>query len=192
MSNTDSKLQFKIAETPEEFDQINKLNYKTFVEEIQQHPQNPKKYLVDKFHTENTYLICLENGIVIAMVSVRGNRPFSLDAKVKNLDSFFYKNFKPCEIRLLSIETNRRSGRILQGLLTKLALVCIKKGFDIALISGIVEQEKLYLRLGFLPFGNPVKSGQVYYQPMYKKLEDLTHEWAEKFLKDAITEENSG
>jgi len=189
LSSLKPKLQFKIAETREEFDQINKLNYKTFLEEIQQHPQNPKKYLVDKFHTENTYIICLENGIVIAMVSVRGNRPFSLDEKVQGLDSFFHADFKPCEIRLLSIESNRRSGRILQGLLTKLALVCIKKGFDIALISGIVAQEKLYLRLGFLPFGDPVKNGQVYYQPMFKKLEDLTHEWAEKFLKDAITQE---
>lgn len=191
MSGLDSKLQFRIATTTEEFDQINKLNYKTFVEEIQQHPQNPKKYLIDRFHTENTYVICTENNSVIAMVSVRGNRPFSLDGKIKDLDSFFPTNFKPCEIRLLSIETNRRSGRILQGLLTKLALVCIKKGFDIALISGIISQKKLYQRLGFLPFGDPVKSGQVFYQPMFKKLEDLTHEWGEKFLKDAINQKKS-
>ncbi|MQG19050.1 MAG: hypothetical protein FI687_04680 [SAR202 cluster bacterium] len=191
MSKLDSKLQFKIASTDEEFDQINKLNYKTFVEEIKQHPQNPKKYLVDKFHAENTYIICLENKQVIAMVSLRGNRPFSLDQKIPDLDSFFSNKFNPCEIRLLSIENNRRSGRILQGLLTKLALVCVKKGFDIALISGIATQEKLYRRLGFIPFGNPVKSGHATYQPMYKKLEDLTSEWAEKFLKDAIVKDTN-
>lgn len=192
MSDLASKLQFKIATTPEELDQINKLNYKTFVEEIQQHPQNSKKYLIDKFHAENTYVICLENNAVIAMVSVRGNRPFSLDGKIKNLDLFFPPNFNPCEIRLLSIESNRRSGRILQGLLTKLAVVCVKQGFDIALISGITSQEKLYRRLGFLPFGDPVQSGIVYYQPMFKKLEDLTHELADKFLKDVINHKDHG
>ena len=50
-------VQCKVATEAWEFEQIHRLNYQTFVEEIPQHPPNPEKKLVDKFHQENTYLI---------------------------------------------------------------------------------------------------------------------------------------
>ena len=48
-------LTYKIAETPDEFEQIFRLNYKTFTEEIPQNEANPERSRVDKFHAENTY-----------------------------------------------------------------------------------------------------------------------------------------
>ena len=54
-----SALQFKIATEEWEFEQIHELNYRTFVEEIPQHQPAEQPRLVDKFHEENTYLICL-------------------------------------------------------------------------------------------------------------------------------------
>ena len=80
-------LVFKTASEDWEFEQIHRLNYKTFVEEIPQHQRSPSERLVDKFHAENTYLICLCNQKLVGMMAVRGNRPFSLDHKVANLDS---------------------------------------------------------------------------------------------------------
>ena len=56
-------LIFRIATTRHEFEQIFKLNYKTFVEEIPQHERNAERRLVDKFHEENTYLICMDGKI---------------------------------------------------------------------------------------------------------------------------------
>jgi len=50
---------FKRAETVAEFEQIHALNYSTFVREIPQHEDPGDGRLVDKFHAENTYLICL-------------------------------------------------------------------------------------------------------------------------------------
>ncbi len=77
---------FKIATTADEFEQIHRLNYQTFVGEIPQHAPNPEGWLVDKFHAENVYLIGVRDGKVIAMMAVRRRRPFSLDAKIPDLD----------------------------------------------------------------------------------------------------------
>jgi hypothetical protein len=41
-----ASLTYKIAETENEFEQIFRLNYKTFVEEIPQHERNAEKRLV--------------------------------------------------------------------------------------------------------------------------------------------------
>ena len=60
--SAEQNLRFKIASGEPEFEQIFRLNYKTFVEEIPQHRNNPEQRLVDKFHAENTYAICLVEG----------------------------------------------------------------------------------------------------------------------------------
>ena len=70
MSNNDS-LIFKIASEPWEFEQIHELNYQTFVDEIPQHQQNEEQKLVDKFHNENTYVICVRNREVLGMIALR-------------------------------------------------------------------------------------------------------------------------
>ena len=44
---------------------------------------------MDKFHAENTYLICLANQKLVGMLAARGNRPFSLDQKLPELDTPF-------------------------------------------------------------------------------------------------------
>ena len=80
-------LVFKSATEDWEFEEIHRLNYKTFVEEIPQHNPSPARRLVDRFHAENTYLICLCGHKLAGMLAVRGNRPFSLDQKLPNLDS---------------------------------------------------------------------------------------------------------
>ncbi|MGA2660690.1 MAG: GNAT family N-acetyltransferase, partial [Verrucomicrobiota bacterium] len=80
------QLVFKFATEEWEFEEIHRLNYKTFVQEIPQHRASPAHRLVDKFHSENTYLICLCGRKLAGMLAVRGNRPFSLDLKLAGLD----------------------------------------------------------------------------------------------------------
>src|SRR2546426_5753042 len=100
-------LVFKSATEDFEFEQIHRLNYHTFVEEIPQHHASPTQRLVDKFHSENTYLISLCGNKLVGMLAVRGNRPFSLDQKLPNLDSYLPPGRKICEIRLLAVEKKR-------------------------------------------------------------------------------------
>ena len=63
-------LTYKIASEPEEMEQIYRLNYETFVEEIPQHQENQSRSLIDKFDKENIYMIAKKDGkVVIGMYS---------------------------------------------------------------------------------------------------------------------------
>src|SRR6185312_17198687 len=109
-------LLYKIAETPLEFEQIHELNYRTFVEEIPQHERNESQKLVDKFHDENTYIICKKDDQLIGMIAIRSERPFSLDGKIGPVeDQLPFHAEKPVEIRLLAIERKYRNGRAFLG-----------------------------------------------------------------------------
>src|SRR5467141_1611729 len=164
-------LVFKSASEDLEFEQIHRLNYKTFVEEIPQHHASPTHRLVDKFNSENTYLISLSGRKLAGMLAVRGNRPFSLDQKLENLDSYLPAGRKICEIRLLAVEKKFRGAQVLQGILALLWQHGIEKSYDLAIISGTPRQFKLYQHLGFVPFGPIVGSGEAQFQPMYVTLE---------------------
>src|SRR5262249_17531165 len=113
-------VSFKVADQPEEFEQIHRLNYRTFVQEIPQHSPNPDGRLVDKCHAEDTYSIALVEGAVIGMVALRGTRPFSLDQKLPNLDDFLPAGRSICEVRLLAVDRGHRHSRLLAGLLGKM------------------------------------------------------------------------
>jgi len=165
------KLVFKIADRPEEFEQIFRLNYKTFVEEIPQHEVNAEKRLVDKFHAENTYIICMDGERLLGMLAARDKRPFSLDLKLSNLDSFLPPHESICEIRLLAVEPDRRRTRVLAGLMILLAKYCDEHNYDLGIMSGTTRQLKMYRNLGFVPFGPLVGKEGAYYQPMYLTLE---------------------
>src|SRR5262245_24829369 len=113
--STRAPLVFKFASEDWEFEETHRLNYRTFGEEIRQHQPSPAQRLVDKFHAENTYLICLCGRKLAGMLAARGNRPFSLDQKLENLDSYLPAGRKVCEIRLLAIEKKFRGAPVLQG-----------------------------------------------------------------------------
>jgi aspartate aminotransferase-like enzyme len=178
------QLVFKTATEDWEFEQIHRLNYKTFVEEIPQHQVSASHRLVDKFHAENTYLVCLCGRKLVGMLAVRGNRPFSLDQKLENIDSYLPAGRKICEIRLLAVEKKFRGAQVLQGILALLWQHGIEKGYDLAIISGTTRQIRLYQHLGFVPFGPGVGSGEAQFQPMYVTLETFESS-AREFLRSS-------
>ncbi len=187
MSKPRSPLVFKFASEDWEFELIHRLNYRTFVEEIPQHKASPTHRLVDKFHAENTYLICLNGQKLVGMLAARGNRPFSLDQKVPDLDTHLPKGRTVCEIRLLAIDKSfrgSRGGQILSGLLALLWQHGVERGYDLAIISGTMRQLRLYQHLGFVPFGPVVGTGDAQFQPMYVTLETF-EVTAREFLRSA-------
>jgi aspartate aminotransferase-like enzyme len=177
-------LVFKSATEDWEFEQIHRLNYKTFAEEIPQHHPSPTQRLVDKFHAQNTYLICLSGRRLVGMLAARGDRPFSLDQKLDQLDSYLPSGRKICEIRLLAIEKKFRGAQVLQGILALLWQHGIEKGYDLAIISGTTRQFRLYQHLGFIPFGPVVGTGEAQFQPMYVTLETF-ESTAREFLRSS-------
>jgi len=166
-------LQFKLANEPDEFDQIHQLNHRTFTGEIPQHPGNPTGRLVDRFHAENTYAICLDGRQLVGMVALRGRRPFSLDGKLPDLDSHLPAGRRICEIRLLAVEQPYRHSHVFPGLVLKVMEHFIREGFNLAIISGTVRQSRLYRHLGFVPFGPLVGTGEAVFQPMQLSLENF-------------------
>src|ERR1043166_3753099 len=177
-------LVFKTASEDWEFEAIHRLNYQTFAEEIPQHKADPSQRLVDKFHSENTYLIALCGRKLAGMLAVRSNRPFSLDQKLENLDSYLPAGRKICEIRLLAVEKKFRGAQVLQGILALLWQHGVEKGYDLAIISGTTRQFRLYQHLGFVPFGPVVGSGDAQFQPMYVTLETF-EKTAREFLRSS-------
>lgn len=162
-------LMCKIADTAAEFEQIHRLNYQTFVEEIPQHPKNPEGRLVDKFHDENTYLIITSGGRLVAMLAMREKRPFSLDAKVRHLDTHLPRCQHPVEIRLLAIQPEYRGTAVFRMLMSRMQELGRSCGWDLVVISATTRQLKLYRHLGFEPFGPLVGSADALYQPMFMR-----------------------
>ena len=158
---------FKIADQDWEFQQIHKLNYETFVEEIPQHRKNARGILIDKFHNENAYIICVKENCLAGMIAIRDKRPFSLDNKLKNLDDYLPKSKSVCELRLLSIKREYRKRKVIRGLFKYLADYCESMDYNLALISATTNESRLYRSLGFEPFGPLVGNNGAKFQPMY-------------------------
>ena len=163
---TSAVVRVKVASEPWEFDQIHRLNYRTFVEELPQHPENAAGVLVDRFDRENTYVIAVDGRQVLGMIAVRGRRPFSLDGKLSDLDAYLPPGRRICEFRLLAVERPNRAGRLLQQLIAGVWRHCERCGYDLAIMSGTTRQLRLYRHLGFVPFGPLVGDTGAQFQPM--------------------------
>jgi aspartate aminotransferase-like enzyme len=168
-----SSVTFRIAEDASELEQVFQLGYETFVEEIPQHPPNAARRHVDRFHDQNTYLVAVSDGIVVGMLAVRAERPFSLDEKLGNVDPYLPPGRRVCELRLLAVRRAFRKGLVFKGLVDLLLDYGRARGYDLAVISGTVRQERLYRHLGFVPFGPLVGSEDARFQPMYLTIERL-------------------
>src|SRR5258708_15220982 len=118
------------------------------------------------------------------MLAVRGKRPFSLDQKLENLDSYLPAGRRICEIRLLAVERKFRGAQVLQGILALLWQHGVEKGYDLAIISGTSRQFRVDEHLGFVPFGPTVGAGEAQFQPMYVTLETF-ESTAREFLRSS-------
>jgi aspartate aminotransferase-like enzyme len=167
------QVQYKVATESSEFEQIFQLAYDTFVEEIPQHQPNPDRRHVDRFHDGNTYLIARAGDDVVGMLAIRGERPFSLDEKLGNVDPYLPAGRSVCELRLLAVRKDYRRGTVFRGLIDLLVSHGRARGFDLAIISGTLRQEKLYRHLGFEPFARLVGTPDVPFQPMYLTFEQF-------------------
>jgi hypothetical protein len=112
------------------------------------------------------------------MVAFRDKRPFSLDQKVHDLDSYLPPFKTICETRLLAVEKNHRRGPALWLLLKEGDKYWRKGGYDLVVVSATTRQSHLYNHLGFVPFGPLVGSTGAKFQPMYCTRERFIHSLA--------------
>lgn len=178
-------IEYTIAGEDWQFEAIHRLNYQTFVEEIPQHRANDRGTLIDRFHDENTYVVACIGRRVVGMIAIRDRRPFSLDQKLPHLDRLLPPATSVCEVRLLSIERDYRHSRVFLGLFRTAARHLRSRGFDLAVISGIIRHLRLYRQLGFVAFGPRVGTADALYQPMYLTLAGYLRESARFETGDA-------
>jgi aspartate aminotransferase-like enzyme len=164
---------FKLAESDHEFEAIHRLNYRTFVEEIPQHPASGSGLLIDKFHDKNVYFIALRDDQLVGMVSAHGQPPFSVASRVKDPSIFERPGSRPMEVRLLAIEPGERNSAVVVGLLYTFYEFARDHGYTDLFISGVVERVGLYQRLGFTPLGQAVACGAASFIPMRVTFEQL-------------------
>jgi aspartate aminotransferase-like enzyme/N-acyl-L-homoserine lactone synthetase len=157
---------FKRAETHQEFEQIHRLNFQTFVDEIPQHSDPGTGQLVDKFHDKSAYFIVVREGRVVGMLSSHDQPPFSVAERLPDPEILARPGVRPMEVRLLAIEPNTRNSTVFFGLLWCLYEHARSNGYTHLFISGLQEREVLYKRLGFEALGAPVCSGQASFIPM--------------------------
>ena len=160
-------LIWKRLSEPWELEQVYRLKHRTFAEEIPQHPERADRRLVDERLAASAPFVAVAEGRVVGMVAVALQRPFSVDEKVPNLDTYLPPHRKPCEVRLLAVEPGRRQGVVFAGLLSRVIEYGRSEGCDLAVISGIESQAKLYRHLGFVVFGPPIGTPEAPYRAMY-------------------------
>jgi aspartate aminotransferase-like enzyme len=165
---------FKRAETKHEFEQVHRLNHRTFVDEIPQHQPTGSGVLVDKFHHKNTYLIVLRDDQVVGMLGIHDQPPFSVADRLPDPDVLYRDFTRPLEVRLLAIEPRERNNTLFFGLIWTLYTYAQKHGYTHLFISGIEERVSLYKRLGFEPLGPAVRCGQAAFVPMVQKVGQLS------------------
>jgi hypothetical protein len=162
-----TNLQVKIASEDWELEQVYSLTYRTFVEEIPQHSPNDERRLVDRLLAQSACYVCLDGRRLRGMVVVCGKRPFSLDAKIEDLDSYLPPHRSPCEVRLLAVERDDRGGTVYVALMGAVLGHARQHGHDLAVLSGAKRQLPLYYHMGCVPIGPPVGTAAAPYQGMY-------------------------
>src|SRR5262245_58031259 len=175
------KYHFKAAETAEEMEQVHRLNYRTFVQEIQQHQDDGRGRLVDKFHEWNTYFLALVGDRLIGMLSVHDRAPFSVESRIDDPSKIRQPGMRPLEVRLLAIEQEERHGPVLVGLTYAMNHFAREHGYTHYLISAVVEQISLYRHLGFEQLGPPKGKPGAMFAPMMATLEQV-HEHMQRTM----------
>jgi len=178
------QVSFRIAQRPDDLEQVYRLLYRTFVEEIPQHPPNADRRHIDRFHDENVYIVAVDGSDVVGTITLRGNRPFSLDQKLGPIDGFLPSGRRLCELRLLAVEPQYRTGQVFRGLVGQVVKEGRARGYDFAVISGTTRQARLYRHLGFEPFGPLVGTEEAAFQPMSLTFERFLSE-APRIVTDA-------
>jgi len=92
-------------------------------------PGFPTHRLVDKFHAENTYLICLCGRKLAGMLRC-GEPPLLAGPEAGAAGFVSAGGRRICEIRLLAVEKKFRGAQVLQGILALLWQHGIEKGYD--------------------------------------------------------------
>lgn len=167
------ELTFSRAKTPDELQQVHRLNHAVFAEELGQHRANADGVLVDRFDSTNRYFIAKRRSEVVGMISINLAPPFSIEKRLPDRSVIETRFRDACEVRLLSIQPRERHAMVLAGLFWQVYDEALLHGRSHMLISGIEARRETYAALGFVDLGPGVEEGAASFIPMALDLKDI-------------------
>ena len=192
-----TRYRFKRATSPEELEQVFRLNHDVFAEELAQHQADGSGRLVDKFHDKNVYYVAIHDGIILGMIALHDQPPFSVAGKLANPDAVLSKLGRLIEVRLLAVEPAHRNGRVMAGLMLQAYHHARPNGqrlYDTFIISGHASKADVYHEIGYRDIGPAVKSGEALYIPMAVSMDDVAERqarWARRLGVGSIGQSES-
>ena len=167
------RYSFRIAGSANEFQQIRRLNHQIFSDELGQHVARPDGILADPLEARSRYLIALLHELVVGMVCVHDDPPWSVTKRLAQAAILDTLPPPLLEVRLLAVAPEHRNRLVLAGLLAGLLELALERGFRTLLISGVTSQVRMYRRLGFVELGPAVAEGQATFYPMALDLQTV-------------------
>ncbi|MEZ6100990.1 MAG: hypothetical protein R3E01_18780 [Pirellulaceae bacterium] len=165
-----SALTFKIADTPQELEQIDQLLYRTFVLEVPRYDDPGTDRLTDKFHERNVYFVAVRGDAVQGMVAVHDRPPFSVASAMKNPGLLDELGPRIVEARILAIKPEERGGMAFWGLACAVCDFALVRRYDAIVITGLTKRQRMYEKMGFGAIGPPVLLGAERFTPMAANL----------------------
>ena len=165
-ARTQQRYSFKLADTPQEFGDIHRLLYRTFVLEVPRYEDPGTGSLVDKYHERNLYFVAIREGHVCGVTAVHDRPPFSVAAALDEPDVLQRLGPRLLEARLLAVEPRHRFGLVFAGLACSIYGYAKSLGYRHIVISGLAGRQRMYEQMGFRPLGPPALRGNEYFVPM--------------------------
>lgn len=177
-----SAYRFSWAASEDDFAALRRLNHEIFALELGQHAGTASGLLIDGFESKSRFLLAWRGNRLVGMVSLHSEPPYSVERRLADPSLLDRYPGGKLEVRLLAIRPDERNRMALAGLLGRVLQTARDEAFHWLLISGLRERIGFYERLGFLPIGPPVQSGQAWYAPMVMEVAaapgKIEHEFA--------------
>lgn len=178
-----SSYTFKMAATSEEFAEIHRLNHQIFVDEVGQHEPTSTGRLIDQFHEKNIYFIAKRGDLLVGMISVHDQPPFSVASKLRDSSVLTALGSGLLEVRLLAIHSDERNSRVFAGLLYAVLIHACAGRYTHLIISGVEKHLRMYARFGFRAIGPAVSRGKTEFTPMALLISDIPLKTVNRFRK---------
>lgn len=168
-------VEIKIADRPDEFEQLHRINHRVYAAELGQDRVDPETgKLVDRMLDRNVWFVAKVGDEVVGMLGLTPpDQRFSLEDALTESDLLDRHRHQAVELRRLAVLPEHRGRGIFFRLVDFVASWCVPRGYHYGFISGIAQRVADYERIGFRKFGTPFTKGACTYQPMVLSLQRL-------------------
>lgn len=164
--NSQRRYLFKTAESARERAEVNRLLYRTFVQEIPRYDDPGTGYLVDRFDRSNIYFVAICDGSVCGTMAVHNGPEFSVASAIADSSVLGQLRHPLLEARIFAVDSHHRLGVVFAGLACSVYRHAVSNGYANILISGLQRRQDMYERMGFRRLGPAVNRGSDQFVPM--------------------------